>query len=1079
MRLEPLQIEDIYSLSPAQEGMLFHTLQAPGTGVYFEQIDCSLEGNLHIPAFKQAWQKVLDRHSILRTAFSWEDFDQMMQIVFQHVELPWQQLDWRDVPRDRQQKQLEALLEEERRRGFDLTQPPPMRLVLVQVGQEQYQFIWNFHHLLADGWSGPILLHEVFAFYTAFSQGKELNLSRPRPYRDYIAWLQEQDLAAAESFWQEKLQDFTTLTNVPAGQPSSASELAEADIKLPPALTEKLRTILQQNQLTPNTLVTGAWAILLSRYNDTNDILFGTTLSGRPVTLSGAAEMVGPFINTLPLRVNVETQESLLAWLQKIQAQQLELRQYEYSPLVLVKQWGGIPGNQPLFTNILVFENYPVRSSSLQQNEVQGTQSGPKVNVENIRTTSRTNYPFTILAHASTQLSLCISYDTSQFGSDIIDQILENFQTLLTGFAQNPNQSVGTIPILSPEKRQQLLQSWNQTSRPYATIDRLHDGVARQAQQRPHQTALVFGDCAFTYAVLEAQANQLAHYLHSLGVEPEQFVGIALQRTPRLIIALLATLKAGGAYVPVDPAYPQERQRFMLQDTGAQVLLTESALVDDQLSAAVPHVICLDTLDLSSLPSIPLSSPVQADHLAYTIYTSGSTGRPKGVAISHRSAVALCHWAAHFFPPEAWQGVLAATSISFDLSVFEIFATLRVGGTVILAEDALALPTLPARHQVRLVNTVPSVMRALLDNGRLPASIHTINLAGEPLKRSLVENIYRQLETVTLFNLYGPSEDTTYSTYAPVTAGDSREPLIGRPIANTQAYILDKHQQPVPPGVAGELYLGGDGLARGYLNRPGLTAGHFIPNPFSRQPGQRMYRTGDLARYCPDGNIEFRDRRDNQVKVRGYRIELGEIEAILEQHPHITQAAVTVWDGGNTDTKQLIAYVTGPQRMPTNAIRYFLKGKLPEYMLPAHFILLDTFPFTPNGKIDRQSLPLPDRKRPNLTGYVAPRTSTEETIANIWSDVLNLDEVGIYDNFFKLGGHSLLATQVISRIQQSFSIELPIRTLFENTTVAEVTEVVVTELLNQVEDEDLEEAIDLVEQLSEAEIDQLTNEKVP
>ncbi|MGH8771532.1 MAG: amino acid adenylation domain-containing protein, partial [Burkholderiales bacterium] len=601
---------------------------------------------------------------------------------------------------------------------------------------------------------------------------------------------------------------------------------------------------------------------------------------------------------------------------------------------------------------------------------------------------------------------------------------------------------IADLPLISEEERKLVLIDWNDNRRDYPSDKCVHELFKAQVEKSPDAIALVFEDEELTYVELNAKSNRLAHHLVSLGVGPDVLVGVCAQRSIEMVAALLAVLKAGAAYLPLDRNYPEERLAFMLEDAAVEVLLTQERVALPRHRAKLVYIDALER-DFASYPDTDPQSTAKPDNLAYVIYTSGSTGKPKGVAIEHRSAVALLSWAADTFAPEQWAGVLASTSISFDLSVFELFVPLSVGGAVVLVENVMELPNLACADKVTLVNTVPSAAAELLRIDGIPASVRTVNLAGEPLSIGLVRQFYdKGIERV--YDLYGPTEDTTYSTFA-LRSGQGRA-TIGRPIANTQIYILDPHLNPTPVGVPGELHIGGAGLARGYLNRPELTAEKFIGNPFSDERSARLYKTGDLARFLPDGNIEFLGRIDHQVKVRGFRIELGEIEAVLKQHPDVKASAVIAREDQAND-KRLVAYVV-PAEIPhppwqngveggiSQVLRDYLKTKLPEHMLPSAFVVLDGLPLTPNGKLDRKALPAPDDSRPELeAAYVAPRTPIEEKLAAIWGKVLKLDQVGIHDNFFELGGHSLLATRVIARVRGEFQAELQLRALFEMPTV--------------------------------------------
>ena len=613
-----------------------------------------------------------------------------------------------------------------------------------------------------------------------------------------------------------------------------------------------------------------------------------------------------------------------------------------------------------------------------------------------------------------------------------------HFRTLLEGIVAAPETPINVLPLLTSAESHQLLVEWNDTAAEYPEGRCIHQLFEAQAARTPEAVAVIFEDRQLSYAELNVRANQLAHYLRSKGVGPDVLVGICLERSLELVISLLGILKAGGAYVPLDPGYPQERLAFMIEDAQASLLLTQQGLLV-KLPSFDGTIVCLDLerKAIAAQPHTNLPAHATAENLAYVIYTSGSTGRPKGVAIEHRSAVTFLHWTAEVFSDNELAGTLFSTSVCFDLSVFELFAPLNQGGTVIMAENALQLPALLGAQQITLINTVPSAITELLRMRGVPVSVRTINLAGEPLSGSLARDIYELKHVDKLYNLYGPTEDTIYSTFALVARGDAGAPTIGRPIANSQIYILDRYGEPVPEGIHGELYVAGAGLARGYLNRPELTSEKFLPDPFSAVPGTRMYRTGDLAHYLPDGNIAFLGRADDQVKLRGFRIELGEIESLLRQHAAVKDAVVILREDTPGD-QRLAAYVVAERdAVPSPALTNMLKAKLPEYMVPADIVFLETLPLTSNGKIDRKSMPAPAHDRSLLENkFIAPRTPHEKEIARIWGEVMSLENPGIHDNFFELGGHSLLATRVISRINFTFGIQLPLRELFESPTIA-------------------------------------------
>ena len=1043
------QIESIYPLSPMQEGMLFHTLYAPDSGVYFVQSVFTLGGNLNISAFEQAWHRVVELHPVLRTFFVWKNRQYPLQVVCKSVNLPWNNYDWRSLSEMEQEERLAAFLQGEQERGFELDKAPLMCCTLIGLTDNNYQFVWSHHHLLMDGWCGPIVLKEVWAFYEAFNRGENLYLNAPPPYRNYIAWLRQQDSEAGQKFWRSTLAGFTTPTPLMVdklvGNLSEQKQIYDRrDIKLSATVTDALKEFARQHHLTLNTLVQGAWALLLSRYSGEPDVVFGGTVSGRPPTFLGVESMVGLFINTLPVRVQISPEIELLSWLKQLQVSQVEREQYSYSPLVEIQGISDVPKNVPLFSNILVFENYPVNSSLL---EGKGS-----VEISNIGGFERTNYPLTVAVVPGKELSIQISYDTNRFDDDTVSRMIGHLQVLLEGMVAHPRKRICELPLLTEREKQQLLLEWNDTQKEYPQDKCIHQLFEEQVELTPNAVAVVFEGEHLTYRKLNAKANQLAHYLQTLGVEPEVLVGICVERSIEMVVGLLAILKAGDAYVPLDPTYPKERLAFMLENAQARVLLTQQQLIES-LPLHQTSTICLDS-DWEVIAQQSEENPVSfvtPDNLAYVIYTSGSTGKPKGVAMTHRSLSNLIKWQVENSTLSREVRTLQFSPVSFDVSFQEIFSTWCSGGTLVLIrnevrQDPLQLwrfLTFEAIARIFLPFVALQQLAEVADTQEtFPISLREIITAGEQLRISRqIKNLFSKLKNCTLQNQYGPSESHVVTAFT-LTGSPSYWPAfppVGRPITNTQIYILDVYLQPVPIGIPGELYISGDGLARGYLNRPNLTDEKFIPNPFSNKPESRLYKTGDLARYKPDGNIEFLGRIDNQVKIRGFRIELGEIETVLCQHPGLRETAVIAKENVACD-KQLIAYVV-PHQESAPAItdlRRFLKKQLPNYMVPGAFVLLPALPLTPNGKVDRRALPAPDLRPELEQSFVAPGTPIEEMLASIWIEVMKIERVGVQDNFFELGGHSLLATQVISRVRDTFALELPLRSLFEAPTIAEL-----------------------------------------
>ncbi|GAB1538793.1 hypothetical protein NUACC21_14570 [Scytonema sp. NUACC21] len=1041
-------IEDIYQLSPTQQGMLFHTLYASEFGVYCQQFSCTFTGFLNVEAFGTAWQQVVARHAVLRTAFIWER-DVPLQVAYRQVKLPLEIHSWLGLPPNEQQQQLQAFLESDRKRGFQLTKAPLMRLTLIQMSENVYQFVWSYHHILLDGWSLPLVLKEVLGYYQALSVGQELHLPPSRSYREYIAWLQTQKLEVAEQFWRQTLRGVTAPTPLVVDKPhhnkSTEQSYSEEILLLSTEATSVLVSFARQHQLTLNTLVQAAWALLLSRYSGESDVVFGVTVSGRSPAIKGVESIVGLFINTLPMRVGVSHEDTVLPKLKQIQKQQVELSTYEYASLVQIQGWSDVPRGLPLFESIVVFENYPVDAALEEHSQ--------KLDISDVRSFERNNYPLTLIAQPGVQLSLRLIYDTQRFENASITRMVGHLQTLLQGLVSNSDQKLSELPLLTAAEQNQILVEWNKTQANYLQDLCLHELFEQQVHKTPNAVAVVFEDQHLTYSELNAKANQLAHYLVSLGVGPEVLVGVCLERSPFMVVALLGILKAGGAYVPIDPEYPQERIAYMLSDSGVKVLLTEEKLAD-RLAQPQAKLVYLDTIfqQFSHFSTENPHTGVLPHHLAYVIYTSGSTGKPKGAMNTHQSVCNRLLWMQQAYQITPGDRVLQKTPFSFDVSVWEFFWPLMTGARLVVAQpgghrDSTYLVKLIAQHQITTVHFVPSMLQVFLSEQDLEscASLRQVFCSGEALPKELQEKFFARLGC-SLHNLYGPTEAAIDVTYWQCQQDSELLTVpIGRPIANTQIYILDRYNQPVPVGVAGELHIGGVGVARGYLNRPELTAEKFIPNPFaSDKLSDRLYKTGDLVRYRADGNIEYIGRIDYQVKIRGFRIELGEIEAVLSQHPNAKQIVV-IATRDVVGSQRLVAYLVAHQQPAPTAseLRAFLKQKLPEYMVPSAFVVLDALPLTPNGKLDRKALPDPELAQPKLdTTFVAPRTPTEEVLAEIWTQVLRLERVGVYDNFFDLGGHSLSATQLVFRVRNTFKVEVPLHALLETPTVAAMAEAV-------------------------------------
>jgi len=1055
-------IEDIYPLSASQQGMLFHLLFAEEKGqVYFDQYVSTLAGPLDVAAWRQAWSRVLERHPALRTQFLWERREQPLQVVRRDAVLPWQEHDWSHLPEAEREERFAAFLREDHDLGLDLAKPPLMRVAVIRFGQDVHKFVWSFHHMVVDGWSMGLVLADAFTFYSALRDGREVRVAPPRPFRDYITWLQGQDPAQAESFWRRTLAGFSTTNPLPfdgtgAGGDPTGWVAREEALELPADETAALRAFARGHQLTLNTVVQGAWSLLLSRYAASPDVIFGGIVSGRPPEVEGVESMVGLFINLLPVRVDARGDQRLIPWLKAIQEQQTEQREHEHSQLDQVMAWSEVGRKGSLFETVLVFENYPV--DALRQG---ATDFG--IEVREAHLSESGNFPLTLYAlPKSDHLELRLNFHWTRISPDSARRILAHLVTLLRGVIAHPQSRLGDLPILVEDERRELLLSGQGPVRevPATSIHRLVDEAAARTPEALAVETTAGG--LLTYGELAAQADTLARHLRRLGVGPESIVGLCVERSPEMVVGMLGVLKAGGAYLPLDPAYPQERLAFMLEDSGARLVLTQERL-EPKLPASAPRSLRLDADwsliaeaagDRAALPE------VDPRHPAYVIYTSGSTGRPKGVLVPHASLVNYIRHAAEAYTVEPGDRVLQFASMSFDTSAEEIYPCLTRGATLVLRDDEMAgalerFGRELARLRISVLDLPTAYWHELVAemNGSdldVPHGVRLVILGGEQAQADRLATWRERIgERIRLVNTYGPTEATIVSTHRDLTLGvPPGDVPIGRAVPNARTYVLDRDLELVPAAVVGELYVGGAGLARGYLGRPDLTADRFVPNPFAAADGtgagSRLYRTGDLALLRNDGDLEFRGRADDQVKVRGFRIELGEIEAVLRRQAGVRDAVVAVRED-SPGQKRLVAYVVpaGEPAPSISDLRQALKESLPDYMVPAAFVVLAALPMTPSGKVNRRALPAPDMGRPNLdSSYMPPHTPVQQMLAEAWSDLLGIERIGIHDDFFQLGGHSLLVAKLATRIRQAFKVELSLIEVFKNPTVAQLAEAV-------------------------------------
>jgi amino acid adenylation domain-containing protein len=1042
-------LEDSYPLSSLQHGMLFHALWEKGTGVYIVQILIELHETLDEEKFKRAWSRITSRHPILRTSFCWEGLNEPQQQVHAKVELPWKEEDLRAFTDADGEKWLANFLAADRRQGFDMTHAPLFRLTLLRCGEADYRFVWTYHHIILDGASRRLLQREVFAYYEAFLRDGDITRPQPRPYRDYIDWLQQQDFSQDEPFWRERLNGFAAPTrlsvdHVPEPIGGDVNRAGIRDTKLPTEITSALRSMAEKYGLTFATIIHGAWAILLSRYSGETDVVFGVVRSNRRGTVEGADDVIGLCMNTLPMRLNVNSERMLPSWLRDVSAQWIAIRHHAHTPLVKVQGWSEVPGGHPLFASIV---NFIADAQSRMQGAV-----GP---ARRVRMIEQTNYPVSLSVYDGAELRLEIFFDRSRIDDDAAERMLGHLWTMLEGMATEPERKVSELPLLTSPERHQLLVEWNQTEVDYPRDKCVHQLFQVQVQRTPDAVAVVFDDQCITYAQLNAQSNQLARYLQRHGIRRGSLVALHMERSSDLIVTLLAILKSGGAYLVVETDIPSRRLNSILEEARPAAIVAKSQRekvainliesVEGVKIASLPIVFCLDqdVKSISDESTENLNTDTTSEDQAYVCFTSGSSGQPKGVSIRHRAIVRLVK-ATNYVSLSESDVFLQCAPPSFDASTFEIWGCLLNGGRlVVLSSEKLSLAHLGSairKNKPSVLWLTAGLFHHMVDHELDSLSgVRQLLAGGDVLSIAQVRKALERLGEGRLINGYGPTENTTFTCCYSITqlSAEEHSVPIGRPISNTQCFILDCNLRPVPIGVRGELFAGGDGLARGYLNDPKLTAEKFIPNPF--RLGSLLYRTGDFARYRSDGNIEFLGRIDNQVKIRGYRIELGEIESVLKRHPMVSEAVVVAREDVSGD-RRLVAHVA-PASAADKAgeLRGFMKERLQAYMLPSAFVFTDTFPLMPNGKLDRTALPAPERRSPDLdSSYVAPRTPTEEALASIWCEILNLKRVGVHDNFFELGGHSLLAVQLRFQIQRTLKIEVPLVAIYRSPTIDEI-----------------------------------------
>jgi amino acid adenylation domain-containing protein len=1050
-------IEDAYRLSPLQEGMLFHRLVAHDSGVEIFQVVALLPEELDATALRQAWQRVVDRYSIYRTSFHWQGSESPMQEVQCQARLEWREEDWRGVSPADQEGRLARFLQADRARGIDLQQPPLIRMALFRLADAAWNFVWTAYHGVVDGRSALAVMIEAFAAYEALRRGEEPASPPVEPFRRYIEWLGQQDMAAAEAYWKRLLAGFRVPTplamaNLGRRRPASREAHDDRELRLPEATTTALERLCGELDITFHTLLQAAWALLLSRYSGASDVVFGGVKSNR-AAVPGGNRIVGPLINTVAVRATMPAGMRLDDLLRQLRAQWLAHRPHEFVPLGKVQQWSEVPSEARLFESVLVFENFGWTDALRARG---GAWAHRQVAIRR-----QPEYPLTLLGFKAQDLVMKLIYDRRAFDAATVVRMLGHLATLLGAAAGVPAARslsplsplrVDELPLLAAAERAQLLCEWNDTAIAGPAPRLAPDLIAAHAAAAPTAPAVVCGAERLSFAELVDRANRLAHHLRGLGVRAEALVGLHLDRGLDLLPAILGIWGAGGAFVPLPPDHPPRSLAFILEDARIEVVVTRA-----ELAGALPEhrarLVCLDA-DAAAIAGCPAGAPpavVSDQGLAYALYTSGSTGRPKGTLVSHGGLahyLRFCHAA---YPLAG--GAPVFTSLSFDLTLTSLLAPLTAGRPVMLLPEGNAFETLAAALRSPLpsaagrggawgfVKLTPShldVLRHELASAELAGRSQALLLGGEALRFEQLAPWRDHAPATRLINEYGPTEAVVGCAVYELRGGEPRTgPVpIGRPIAGARIYVLGATLEPMPAGSPGELCVAGAGLARGYLGRPDLTAERFVPDSFSPSPGGRLYRTGDRARYRADGVLEFLGRLDQQVKIRGNRVEPGEIEAHLVQHPAVHDAVVVLHEHGQQ--QELVAYcaTSFPTRLAAaQELGQFLRQRLPAHMVPAAFVTLDCLPRTPHGKVDRRALPVPEELFVGVGEYAAPQTSAEQAVARVWRQVLGLERVGLDDNFYEVGGHSLALIRTREALRLLFDPSLRMVDLMDNPTV--------------------------------------------
>ncbi len=1092
--IENTELQNAY-VSPtsfAQQRLWFLSQLLPNSSLYNIADAIRISNTPNIPALEQSFNEIVCRHDSLRTTFASID-GVPMQVIADELKLPLPIIDLTHVePLEERRKQAQQRIDQEAAEEFDLARGPLIRTTLLRLTEDEYFLLLTMHHIISDGWSISVFMRELATLYTAFTQGQASPLPElPIQYADFAEWQRDYLQGGVHDqliqYWKQQLENVPPL-ELPTDHPRPAFlnfSGGRVAFEISAPLTQALKTLSRQQNTTLFMTLLAAFQALLARYSGQEDIAVGSPIANRNRT--EIEDLIGFFANTLVLRTDLSGNPSFHTLLDRVRETLLDAYAHQDLPfeqLVEELRVPRDPSRNPLFQVMFVFQNTPSSQVELP---------GLTLDLNESYVGTATFDLLLVISENDGKLDGAFEYSSELFEEATVRRLLGHYQTLLEGIVEDPSRSLASLPLLTPAEREQLLVSWNDTATSFPPERCVHHLIEDQVQRTPALPALIApGGEPLSYRQLNERANQLAHHLIALGVEPGMRVGIYLPRSLDAFVALLAILKAGAAYVPIDPANPRERTAFMMHDAQIATLLTHASLLAT-LPEHQAQTLCLDR-DWSIIATASTTNPhtsVQPAHLLYAMYTSGSTGKPKSVAMSHRALQNLLHWQLSTMVPPRAARMLQFASLSFDVSFQEIFPTLSAGGTIFLIteelrRDPLALLRLISAQAIQKLYLPVVALQQLADVSTMEdldlSELREITAAGEQLQITpQVVRFFQRASNCTLHNFYGPTEThgvTIFTLQGDPATWPSLVP-IGKPIANDQVYVLDPAGSPLPIGITGELYLGGIGVADGYLNRPELSAERFVPDPYGPHHGARLYKSGDLARYRPDGNLEFLGRIDHQVKLRGFRVELEEIEAALNQHPAVRESVVIVREDVPGD-KRLVAYLVTQDQQPLNTreLRASVLASLPDYMVPGSYVFLDAFPLTINRKVDQRRLPPPDQERPALEEhFIAPRTTTEQQLAQIWQEILRLERVGVQDNFFELGGHSLLITQIVSRVRTQFGVEITVRELFTMPTIELLAKYLDERLLEHADANELDDMLTLLDGMDDAEVERMLGQK--